>query len=254
MKNYIVFLKKELIESVRTYKLLIMLAVFFIFSIMSPLAAKLMPELLSSFMPEGITITIPEPSAIDSWTQFFKNITQMGLIVTVVVFSGILSTELSRGTLINMLTKGLSRDTVILSKFTSMLILWTVSYAAAFAVTWGYTVYLFPDKGISNLVFSVFCLWVFGIFLLSLMIFASTLIRSSYGCLLVTGLVAAALMILQIVPEFKKYNPLSLAADNVPLLANSIEVSSLFYALAVTGFCILVLITASVLVFRKQKL
>lgn len=69
---------------------------------MSPLAAKLLPQILAS---EGISITLPDPSAIDSWSQFFKNISQMGLIVTVILFSGVLGTELSKGTLINMLTK-----------------------------------------------------------------------------------------------------------------------------------------------------
>ncbi len=33
-----------------------------------------MPELIGSFMPEGIEITISEPTALDSWAQFFKNI------------------------------------------------------------------------------------------------------------------------------------------------------------------------------------
>jgi ABC-2 type transport system permease protein len=107
MKNYVAILEKELLESVRSYKLFIMLIVFFIFGIMSPLTAKLLPELLSSMVPEGITITLTEPAAIDSWMQFFKNVSQMGLIVMLLVFSGIIGVELSRGTLINMLTKGL---------------------------------------------------------------------------------------------------------------------------------------------------
>ncbi|WP_222860725.1 hypothetical protein [Paenibacillus antibioticophila] len=93
-----------------------MIAVFFIVGMLSPLTAKLMPELLSSFLPEGMTLTIAEPTALDAWIQFFKNTSQMGLILIVILFSGILGTELTRGTLINMLTKGLSRHAVILSK------------------------------------------------------------------------------------------------------------------------------------------
>ncbi|MHC1772914.1 MAG: ABC transporter permease [Flexilinea sp.] len=254
MINYIAFTKKELLESVRTYKLLIMLIVFFIFGIMSPLAAKMMPEILGSVMPEGLTVTLSEPAAIDSWTQFFKNVSQMGLVVTVIIFSEILGAELSKGTLINMLTKGLSRSTIILSKYTAMTMIWTVSYAAAFIVTWGYTVYLFPDGGISNLLFSVFCLWLFGMFLLAILLFASTLIKSNYGALLISGAVIVVLMLCNIVPNLQKYNPLLLASDNVSLLAKMVEVSSLSYAVAISILCSVILMIASILVFRKRQL
>ena len=72
MSHFRVFFKKEMVEHIRTYKLLIMLVVFFIFGIMNPLTAKLTPELLEKFMPEGVLISLPEPSSIDSWAQFYK--------------------------------------------------------------------------------------------------------------------------------------------------------------------------------------
>jgi ABC-2 type transport system permease protein len=254
MRNYFAFLKKELLESARTYKLLIMLIVFFVFGIMSPLTAKLLPEIMSSVMTDGIIINLPEPAAIDSWTQFFKNISQIGLFVTVILFSGILSSELSKGTLVNMLTKGLSRSTVILSKFTSIVTVWTISYILAFVVAFGYTVYLFPNDAISNLLFSVFCLWLFGVFLLAALMFASTLVKSNYGCLLITGAILVVLVIFNMFPALQKYNPLSLATNNVALLTNDVEVSKLLYAVAVSIVCSLLLIIASVTVFRKRQL
>jgi len=254
MRNYIAFTKKELLESIRTYRLLIMLLVFFIFGIMSPLAAKMMPEILSTAMPEGITVSLAEPTAIDAWTQFFKNISQMGLIVTIIIFSGVLGTELSKGTLINLLTKGLSRNTVILSKFTGMAIIWTISYATSFIVTLGYTVHLFPNDEVSNLLFSVFCLWLFGIFLLTVLLFASTLIKNNYGALLISGAVIVVLKLCNIVPRLQSYNPLSLASDNVSLLTKTVEVSSLSDAAAISIICSAMLIIASILIFRKRQL
>ena len=116
MRNYVTFLKKEWLESLRTYKLFVMLASFSILGIMNPLIAKLTPEIIDLAMPEGMEIAVAVPTAFDSWAQFYKNTGQIGVIVTVIVFSGIISVELSRGTLIHMLTKGLSRSSVILSK------------------------------------------------------------------------------------------------------------------------------------------
>lgn len=134
MRGYLAFVKKELLEQVRTYKLLILLLVFFIFGMLSPLMAKLMPEILSQMPMDGITITIPDPTAIDSYSQFFKNLTQMGLIVLVLLFSGTLTTELSKGTLINVLTKGVTRYAVILAKYTVALVLWSFALLMALSM------------------------------------------------------------------------------------------------------------------------
>ncbi len=73
-----------------------------------------------------------------------------------------------------------------------MILLWTVSYTTAFIVTWGYTAYLFPNDDPPYLGLSVFCLWLFGAFLMTLLLFAATLVKSSYGALIVTGAVSPA--------------------------------------------------------------
>jgi ABC-2 type transport system permease protein len=254
MTHYIAFLKKEIVESIRTYKLFIMLVVFLMFGIMNPLVAKLTPYIIETLIPDGVSIVIPEPSALDSWTQFFKNITQMGLIVMVVVFNGILVTEVSKGTLINMLTKGLSRKAVILSKYTCMALIWTTSILASFLVTWGYTVYLFPTDKVNNLFFSVFCLWLFGLALLSLLMFASTLINSNYGSLLLVGVTVVAGMLLNLIPNFHKYNPLSLSTKNMELLTNTVSPSSLYNVIGITAIITVTLIVLSILIFRKKQI
>lgn len=254
MRNYIAFLKKELIESVRTYKFFIIIAVFFAFGMMSPLAAKLMPKLISYAGQDGIKISMPEPAAIDSWKQFFKNISQIGLIVVSLIFSGILGNEFSKGTLINMLTKGLNRSTVILSKFTAMIIIWTTSYVLAFAMTFIYTAYLFENHQMHNLFFSIFCLWLFGMFLLAVILLGGVLIKSSYGCLFITGAVVAILMLLNVFPKLQKFNPFSLAANNAALLTSSVKVSELYYPIFISCVLIVACIIGSISIFNKKQI
>lgn len=254
MKNYMAFLKKELVEYARTYKLLIMLMVFAVFGITNPLLAKLLPELLGSLVTDGITMTIPEATALDAWSQFFKNATQIGLIVTVIVFSGILASELTKGTLTILLTKGLSRTAVILSKFTGMLLLWTASLALCFGLTYGYTLYLFPGGETVNLLFSVFCLWLFGVFLLAVLLLSSTIAKSNYVCLLFTGGAVVLCMLIGILPEAQRYNPLSLASDNLDLITGAAEASSLYGAVWVTGLLSVLFVALAVAVFRKKQL
>ena len=254
MKGYLAFLKKEIIEYAKTYKLFIMLVIFAVFGITNPLMAKLMPKIVESFVTDGVFITLPEPTAIDAWTQFFKNATQMGLLIMVIVFSGVLSSELSKGTLINMLTKGLSRTAVILSKYTCMVLIWTASIALCFGLTYVYTVFLFPEGEISNLLFSVFWLWIFGLFLLAALLFSAALTKNNYGCLLITGVIVVICMIMNIIPSVHKYNPISLSSDNMGLLMNSIEVSSLHGAILISCLLSMIFVSLSVMIFRKKQL
>lgn len=254
MSNFTSFLKKECLESIRTYKLMMLLLIFVIFGITNPLMAKLLPELLGGMVTDGISISMPPPTALDAWTQFFKNSTQIGLLVVVIVFSGVLATELSKGTLIIMLTKGLSRTAVILSKFTCMVLIWTLSIALCFGLTWGYTCYLFPDGTTQHLGFSVFCLWLFGVFLLAWLMFAATLTKNNYGAMLFTGAMVVVCALINFSAAMHAYNPLSLITDNVGLLTNASSVSSLYAAVAITAVLSLLLIAAAVLVFRKKQL
>lgn len=254
MRNYLTFTMKEFVEGVRAYKAAIFLAIFLIFGIMNPLVAKLTPDLISSLSTEGVSITLPEPAAIDSWMQFFKNISQMGIIVIVILFSGILTTEVSRGTLINMLTKGLSRITVILSKYTFLLVIWTVGYVLCIATTALYSEYLFPENSVENLGFALFALWLFGVLLLSLLMGAGSVSKSNYVCLLIVGACVVIMMVIGFVPATHDFNPLSLASESTALMNGTLQPESLVPAVLITCGLSMLSILAATLAFRKRQL
>lgn len=116
MRGFSAFFGKEIKEQIRNYKFLILFIVFAIVGLLSPLTAKFLPQLLESLMDDNITIILQEPTYIDSWVQFFSNTNQMSLIVLLLLFSPILSKEYEKSTLVHMVTKGLSRQTIIVSK------------------------------------------------------------------------------------------------------------------------------------------
>lgn len=253
MRAYIAFTKKEFYESVKTYRLFIMFTVFLLLGIMNPVTAKVTPQLLKSFLPEGINISLAEPTALDSWAQFYKNVPQMGLIVLVIIFSGIMSGELSRGTLINMLTKGLPRKVVILSKLTMAEIIWSVSYTLCFAVTYAYTAYFWSMEGIRNIGFSVICLWLFGTMLISIIIFGGVLFRSNYGGLLFTGGIVVVLMLLNIAPKLQKYNPVTLSSGNLSLLNGNMAVADFKWAIIICCTVAIGFIISSIILFDRKQ-
>ena len=253
MRAYIAFTKKEIYELAKTYKLLLLVIVFLILGFMNPITAKFTPDLLESFMEEGVSINLPEPTIMDSWMQFFKNVNQMGLIVLVIMFSGIISNELAKGTLINMLTKGLSRKTVILSKFTSTCLIWTVVYFLAELVTFLYSMLFWDDTEVANLLFSVSLVWMFGIFLISVVILGGILFKSSYGAMLFCGLIVACLLFLNMLPSIKEYNPVQLVVVNMDLLKENIEVSDLLKCIWVNIGASVLFLALSIVVFCKRE-
>lgn len=254
MNGFCAFFKKEWLEGMRTYKLWIMLIVFCIFGIMSPLFAKITPELLKSLATEGMQITISSPTALDSYMQFFKNVSQMGVIILLLIFSGSLPSEISKGTLIPVLTKGLSRNAVIVAKFSYITLVWTMSYICSFAITYVYTILTFPTLPIENLIFSVMCLWLFGCFLISVCIFASVLVKGNYGGLLLTAICFACLLILNMVPSVHAYNPASLMSDNSAMLDSKYVISGIYPAIIVSSTLCIICLGMAMLVFRKKQL
>lgn len=253
MKSYLAFTKKEFTEAFRNYKLFILAAIFLLLGMMNPITAKITPQMLKTLMPAGISIKIAEPTALDSWAQFFKNVPQMGLIVLVIVFSGIMSNEFSRGTLINILTKGLARRTVILSKFTMASVLWTACYILCSGVTYAYTAYFWKGDNVPNILFAVFCLWLFGILLLALMMLSGVLFKSGYGSLLFTGGFAAILLLLNIAPKLQKYNPVSLASNNMALLTGKMTAADFRWPVILAIAAIIAFLISSIALFNRKQ-
>jgi ABC-2 type transport system permease protein len=253
MKSYLAFTKKELLEANRTYKLPIMAVVFLILGMMNPITAKITPQLLKDFMPEGIKISISEPTALDSWAQFFKNVPQMGLIVLVIMFSGIMAAEFSRGTLIIILTKGIARRTVILSKFTMAVALWTLDLAICFGVSYAYTVYFWNGSGIADIAFAVLCLWLFGVLLISAVVLGGVLFRNSYGSMLFVLALVVVMFIINLIPRLQKYNPISLAAKNMDLITNKLAVSDFTIPIVICGAVIVGFVLTAIRVFNKKQ-
>lgn len=255
MKSFVAFTKKEFNESLRTYRLVVLVAVFLLLGVMSPLFAKILPELLSGVdLGGGIVVTVPEPTAMDSWAQFFKNVGQTGMLALIITFSGIIANELSRGTLIILLTKGMKRHTVILSKFLSASVLWTASYLLCLAVCYAYTEYFWPASTLSNAFLAFISLWLFGEFLIALLIFGGILFGNLYGSLLTCLGVIVTLSLLNILPYVQKYNPIALAGGTLNLLNAQKEAADFIPATIICSVMAVSLLVMSIVVFNKKQI
>jgi len=262
MRNYIVFLKKELFESIRTHKLIILGAVFLIFGMGSPLLARMTPEIIQWAMESdpataGMDFAamglISEPTALNGWMQFFGDVGLLGLIALVIVFSGMLSSELSKGTLTIILTKRLPRSTVILSKLTNAVMIWSMSFILSFFTAKLYISFLFPESNLPDLFLAGFSMWLIGVFLLALTTAAATMTDSGNICMLIVGAVIIALFGLSAAPRVSAYIPISLIGSPVALITKAVTPRNVFPTLVVSGIGIATLTTFAIISFSKKN-
>ncbi len=256
MKSLLAFMKKEYLETARTGKLMILLLLFVLFGIMNPAIAKLTPwmmEMFSDAMAEsGLLVTNIQVDAMTSWTQFFKNI-PMALIAYALIFSDIFTKEYKSGTLLLVLTKGLSRYKVVLAKTLLLLSLWTGGYGICFAITYVYNAY-FWDNGIAdNLFFSVTMWWLFGVWVICLVVLFSSLSQNNTGVTLCTGGTVLLAYLLGIIPKAKAYSPTALMDTN-SLLTGAEEIDAYLKAIVIAASLCIVCVAVSIPVINKKQL
>lgn len=116
-----------------------------------------------------------------------------------------------------------------------------------------FSTHILSDE-VNNLLFSVFCLWLYGSFLLSLLVFSSTLTNTNYGSLIIVGITVVICMLLNIIPNFQKYNPISLSTKNMELLTSALSPNYLYNAIGITVIMIVVLTILSILIFNKKEI
>lgn len=256
MKSLFAFVKKEWLESVRSGKLTILVILFVIFGIMNPAIAKLTPWMMKvmadSLAETGLIVTTVQVDALTSWTQFFKNI-PMGLIAFVLIYSGTFTKEYQSGTLTLMLTKGLSRYKVVLAKLAVMFAVWTFCYWLCYGITYGYNAYFWDNGIVSNLLLAAVLWWLFGVWIVSLMVFFSVLFRNNTGVLLGTGGILLAVYLIQMLPKAGEYMP-TMLMNSASLLTGGIEGEAFLKALIVTVVLCVVGITASIPIMNKKQI
>ncbi len=253
MKSMIVFMTKEILEQVRTYKTLILMTVLLLVGISSPILAKMMPEIIGS-MDIGIEIKIPTPTYRDAFAQFFESVTQIVIIVIILVFSGVVSLEKTKGTVVLMLTKKLSRTSLLLSKFIAMVILWTVGYLLSIGAFLFYTFYLFLDVQLDGVALALFCLWLFAIVILAITLLASTLATNNY-----IGTIGAfggwfMLLMTPYVPGLKKITPMYLATWNNQILLGMKSLKELSWSIGIGFLLIVFLLFITIQLVKKQEI
>ena len=254
MIQLMAFAKKEWIEVLRTGKFVMITVLFTLFGVMNPAIAKFTPWMMEAFSESlkgsGLTVTEARVDALTSWMQFYKNV-PMALIVFLLMFSGILAVEYQKGTLINMITKGLSRWKIVMSKSIVLLFLWSFGYWMCYGITYVYNAYFWDNSIAKDAGFAAFCVYMLGVWLIALMMLMSTLFSAGSAVAVGTGGVFFVLYLFSMLPDLKEYLPTYLMGAS-GLLSGAGEAGDYTTALAVAAGLTVVQFVAAVLVFNRK--
>ncbi|WP_044566853.1 ABC transporter permease [Anaerococcus provencensis] len=254
MRIFLSLLKKEAIEGARTKKMISTFILLLFIGLISPLTAKLTPMILQSIATGNIDINVAIPSEIDSWTQFFKNISQIGMFGLAIILSTQMVNEFQKGTLINLLSKGLPRYQVVLSKIFYNFILWFIAYFCSFTLTYFYTKYFFGISfPIRNILMAALLPFVFGLFLISLEILAGVISGNVIGTLILMTAGIVIQLILSIRDEIVKYMPIALIGKPVNLI-KGIGYDDYYVPIITGGILIIICIVISIAVINKKQI
>lgn len=256
MRAFLAFIKKEWMEQIRSSRLMILGLVFVLFGIMNPAMAKLTPwlfEVMADSMEEsGMIVTVVEVDAMTSWVQFFKNV-PMALIVFVLMQSSIFTKEYQSGTLVLALTKGLHRYKVVLSKAVVLVTMWTGFYWMHYGITYVYNDYFWDNAIAKNLIFSATCWWIFGLWVIGLMVLFSALANGNSIVMVGTGTIVAISYAASLLPKLGKYTP-TLLMDGNSLIYGAKDAEDYTIALIVSVVTGIACIIASVPILNKKKI
>jgi ABC-2 type transport system permease protein len=252
MSLFVAF-RKEWMEYLRTYRLLVVAVVLVFFGLTSPLLAKFTPEIIS-LIPGGtdISILIPIPTVWDAVAQYVKNMTQFGIILALLLTMGAVAQEKDKGTAAMILVKPMPRGAFLDAKFLAMAAMFAICLIAAGLACYYYTLLLFEAMDILRWLVLNAMLFLYIMVYVALTLFCSTLTKSQA----VAGGVALGLMVflglIGAIPGLGKYLPGELITWGTRLMQG--DTSTSWTAFGVSLGIIVISLLAAWLIFKKQEL
>lgn len=251
MSIFIAF-RKEWLELIRSYRLMIVVIVLLFFGLTSPVLAKFTPELMTLIPTGGITIQMPTPTVMDAIGQYIKNMAQFGFLLAVLLTMGAIAQEKDKGTAAMILVKPLSRGAFIVAKFLGLAAMFAIALVIAGTAAYYYTLLLFEAMDILHWLAMNVLLFVYILVYVAITMLCSTLTKSSVAAggialviLIFSGLIGS-------IPGIGKYMPGELISWGTRLMVG--DTTSSWIAFGISVGLIVIPLLAAWLIFRRQEL
>lgn len=255
MSGFGVLLRKELLEAWRTRRLPIVLLLFVIVGIISPLTARYLNEILDLALGESMAIPLPEPSAAMALEQLQKNLGQFGALAAIALAMGSVAGELDRGTAALVLAQPATRGAFLAAKLVTIGIVLAIGTVASVVVAWVYTAVLFEPLAVAGWAALALLVWL-GLMAWAAITFLASAATGSTTAAAGIGFVALiGVSLVAIAPALDRLLPTGLVLPGVQL-ALGVQPDPARLATAVAGTLLLVAACAlgAHLAFRRREL
>lgn len=251
-----ILLRKELLESWRTYRTAVVGGLFLFVGLSSPLLAKYLPEILKAAGGDQFgNLVIATPTATDAIDQLWKNLAQFGAFAAIILAMGAVSAEQDRGTAAFILSKTASRGAFLGAKVVSIGAVLAVATILAVAVGWIYTAILFEPPPVAGWIGLAILAWL-GIGAWAAITFLGSTVTGSTAA--AAGIGFMGLLVLSIVaaiPSIGAYTPGGLAAPAIALATGApMETGAIATPVVSTLVIIGLALVVSVWSFRRREL
>jgi ABC-2 type transport system permease protein len=252
---FVTALRKELVLQWRTRRFLVVMAVFVLFGLTSPVVAKYTPEIIKSMAGAAqFANLIPTPTIADAMAQYVKNLTQFGFMLAVLLGMNAVAGEKESGTAAMILSKPMPRWAFVVSKFSAQSLVYASAFLVAGLGAYYYTYLMFGAfdalkfLGI-NLLLLLWLLTFVGAALLGSVIGNSVAAAAGIGL----GL-SVAFMLAGTIPQYGTLMPGGLMAWASALGAQTGAVSPNGGAVAGSVVLIILCLLWSVALFERQEI
>ena len=204
MAGFMVLLKKELRYQLRTHRLLVVVAVFFIFGLATPLLFYYLPELI----PESeITIQLPQFTTTDVVNEYIDTVGQIGMIAAILVAMSAVARERELGTAAMTLSKPVGCGAFITAKLASLALVFVAGIVIGAMGCYLYTTVLYGGLNARDFFTANLVTGLYLMFCLAFTVMCSSFFKSQLAA---GGLALVCLISLTVtsgLPVMKDYSP-----------------------------------------------
>jgi len=108
MNSFGIFVRKEAIEIIRTWRIWVLPGILLFFALTGPFIARFTPEIITAVAGAQLGgVVLPPATYVDAYAGWVKNLSQIGLFAVIIIYGSIVSGEVRSGTAALVLTKPL---------------------------------------------------------------------------------------------------------------------------------------------------
>ncbi len=180
MSGFAVFVRKELLEILRTWRIWVLPGVLVFAAVSSPVLTALLPTFIEHFgsSTPGLSIEVAEVTSLDAYTEYLGNLGELVALAILIAYGGLVSGELRGGPGPLVLTKPLSRPAYVLAKLAAQGLLLIAAMIAATALCVAVTTALFDAGPVAGLAAAVGLWLAYALWLLCLVLALSSLLSA----------------------------------------------------------------------------